>query len=52
MPMNVDPVEPMAPLTESMAAMHEMYLSFVEGGFTPEDAIKLLAEIIVRQGRQ
>jgi hypothetical protein len=49
--MSDEPVEPMAPLTESAAGIHEMFVSFVEGGFSREDAIQLIAEIIVRQGK-
>jgi len=48
---NDEPVEPMAPLAESAAGIHEMYLSLIEGGFAREEALKLVAEIIVRQGK-
>jgi hypothetical protein len=49
--MSDEPVEPMAPLAESAVGIHEMFESFVEGGFTREEAIQLIAEIVVRQGR-
>jgi hypothetical protein len=49
--MSDEPDEPMTALEESASGIHEMFLSFLAGGFTREEAIQLLAEIVVRQGK-
>lgn len=41
------PPDPIGDLAEAAAAHHEMYLSWVGAGFTPEQALELIKATIV-----
>ena len=38
------------PLTEAAIAMHELYLSLLDGGFEEREALRILAMLITEQG--
>jgi hypothetical protein len=40
------PNDPMSTLAEQATNMHELYLAFVESGFSPDQAMQLLASVM------
>lgn len=40
------PVEPMTELLESAVSLHELYLSYVEAGFTEQQALYLIGQVL------
>jgi hypothetical protein len=42
MPEQPLPADPMNPFSEGVVSMHEMFLALTAGGFTDDQAIKLL----------
>jgi hypothetical protein len=43
---NTDPVDPVSPLAELAAAHHELFASYVAAGFTPDQAIYLVGQMV------
>jgi hypothetical protein len=37
-------------LTQAAVALHEIYLSLLDGGFRTDDALKIVARLITEQG--
>jgi hypothetical protein len=46
-----DTPEPMTPLVEASASMHEWYLAMLVGGFTRSDALEIIATVISKSGQ-
>jgi hypothetical protein len=44
------PVDPLSELAMQALSIHELYLTFVDGGFTADEALTLIAKVIV-EGR-
>jgi len=40
----------LSPLLEAAIALHEVYLSLVEGGFLESEALRILAYVLAEQG--
>ena len=43
--------EPLTPLVENAAQLHEMFVSFMAGGFAEDQALRLTAYIIAANAR-
>jgi hypothetical protein len=37
------------PLIEAAAGLHELYLAFQQGGFTPQEALHLVSTVMLNQ---
>lgn len=46
---NDGPLDPISAMAQAAAAMHELYESYREAGFTEGEAIKLIAAIVIGQ---
>lgn len=46
------PANPFGQIVEGAIGLHEMYVSYVAGGFTRSEALELLALIITRSHRE
>lgn len=45
-PDDTTPADPITPLVGDAAALHEMYLSYIAGGFTAAQALYLVAMVL------
>ena len=43
--------EPLTPMQESTAQVHELFTSLMEGGFTEDQALRMVVLFIVEQSR-
>ncbi len=41
-----EPRDPLGTLADAAISQHEMYLSWIEAGFTPEEALELTKAVI------
>lgn len=49
---NDAPANPFGQITEGAIQLHEMYISYREGGFTRSEALELIARIITCYGER
>jgi hypothetical protein len=45
------PTDPISKMTESAINLHVMFTKFVEGGFTEDQALSLIAKIMVESSK-
>ena len=46
----LDEDDDLSPLLEAAIALHEIYLSLIDGGFQDYEAIRIISNVIVEQG--
>ena len=51
-PAKRDPVEPLTPMAESVANMHELFGTLTASGFTEWQACRILGVMLAEAGRQ
>lgn len=49
--MSDEPQDPMGALAEAAVSHHEMYISWINAGFTEEQAFELLVNVVSNMGR-
>lgn len=49
--MGRDEKDPLSPMVQGMTAMHEMFLSLTEAGFTERQALTIITDIVAKSTR-